>query len=245
MVVVSRRIDFFGSTTAPLLAMGFAVGSGIGDDSGEDTLESRAGEGLTGSSPVETSTVPSMVAAISVTSEVGEAVVTAGKLVMSSSEADDDQDELVDVDDDELDRYELEYAESLVVSPVVSSTTVLAPPFAPAVVLPFATVASVITGPADELASETCDVTPTNVSSLPETPWSGVDVVTFGWPTIAVDAGDSTAGVVVITIGEVVSITETLVGEAVLSTAKVDTMSGMMSDERLLVAELDTAELGI
>jgi hypothetical protein len=84
--------------------------------------------------------------------DVGRAEVTTGTLSMSSSVADDDQDELEDDDDDELDRYELANAESPVVSPVGSPTAVLAPSVTPAAVLPFATVARVITGPADESA---------------------------------------------------------------------------------------------
>jgi hypothetical protein len=69
-------------------------------------------------------------------------------------------------------------------------------------------------------------------------------VVTFGSPTTAVYAGDSMAGVVVWTTGELV-ITGTLMGEAVLSTANVDSMLEMLLVEGLLVARLDTAEMGI
>jgi hypothetical protein len=70
-------------------------------------------------------------------------------------------------------------------------------------------------------------------------------VVTFGSPTIAVKAGDWTSGVEVWAIGEVVSITGTLMGEAVLSAASVDWMVEILLDEGLLVARLDTAEMGI
>ena len=68
--------------------------------------------------------------------------------------------------------------------------------------------------------------------------------MTFGSPTIAVEAGDSTAGVVVWTTGEV-TITGTLMGEAVLSTASVDWMVEILLDEGLLVTRLNTAEMGI
>lgn len=70
-------------------------------------------------------------------------------------------------------------------------------------------------------------------------------MVTFGSPTIAVEAVDSTTGIVVWTIGEVVSIMGTLMGETELSAARVDTTFEMMFDERLLVVGLDTAEMGI
>jgi hypothetical protein len=260
MVVVSLRTDFFGSTTTPLLAIGLLVGSGFGDDSGDETLGPSVGADRPESPPVEASTLPSLATGRVVASKssgdsvetmvlgridgVGAEVMT-GKVVMTSSEADDDEDELEDDEDDATDRSEVEVAESLVVSYVVSPAAVLAPPVTPAVVLPFATVASVITGPTDELASETCDVTPLNVSEPPATSWPGVNVVTFGSPTTAVEAVDSTTGVVVWTIGEVVSIMGTLVGEAVLSTASVDSMLELMLDARLLVAGLDTAEMGI
>jgi hypothetical protein len=69
--------------------------------------------------------------------------------------------------------------------------------------------------------------------------------VTFGSSTTAVKAGDSSSGVVVWTSGEVVSITGTSLGEAVLSTASVDSMVEMLLDEGLLVTRLDTAEMGI
>jgi hypothetical protein len=164
MVVVSRSTDFFGSMTTPLLAMGPFVGSGIGDDSGKVGLGSSVEAGRVEYPPVEASTVPSLGTGIAVTPEtsddsfdtmdgrfdVGRGEVTMGTLVMSSSAAGDDQDELEDDDDDEFDQYELTNAESPVVSPVASSTAVLPPPVTPADVLPFATVARVITGPADE-----------------------------------------------------------------------------------------------
>jgi hypothetical protein len=234
------------------------VGSGIGGDSGEEALGSSVEAGRVESPPVKACVAPSLGAGIAVTPEtsddsfdtmdgridVGRAEVTTGTLSMSSSVADDDQDELEDDDDDELDRYELANAESPVVSPVGSPTAVLAPSVTPAAVLPFATVARVITGPADESAWETCDGAPTSVSSPPAPSWSGVEVVTFGSPTTAVYAGDSMAGVVVWTTGELV-ITGTLMGEAVLSTANVDSMLEMLLVEGLLVARLDTAEIGI
>lgn len=178
MVVVSRRTDFLGSTTTPLLAMGLFVGSGVGDDSGEETLEPSVGADKAESPPIEASTVPSLAAGRVVASKSSDdsvetmvdggfdgvgAEVSTGKVVVTSSDADDEEDELEDDDDDEVVGYKLEDAESLVMSSVVSPAAVLTPPVTPAVVLPFATVASVITGPADELASETCDVTPTNV----------------------------------------------------------------------------------
>jgi hypothetical protein len=59
-----------------------------------------------------------------------------------------------------------------------------------------------------------------------------------------VKAGDSTAGVVIWTTGEVTT-TGTLMGEAVLSTACDDSMFEMLLGEGLLVTGLDTAELGI
>lgn len=58
--------------------------------------------------------------------------------------------------------------------------------------------------------------------------------------------GDSTSGVVVWIKDEVVPITESLTDEAVLSTAALDSMMlGMMLDGTLLVARLDSAEMGI
>jgi hypothetical protein len=164
MVVASRRTDFFGSTTTPLSAMTAGVGSAIGGDSGEGALGSSVEAGRVEYPPVEASTVPSLGTGIAVTPETSDdsfdpmdgridvcrAEVITGTLSISSSVADDDQDELEDDDNDELDRYELTNAESPVVSPVASSRAVLPPPITPAVVLPFATVARVITGPADE-----------------------------------------------------------------------------------------------
>ena len=58
------------------------------------------------------------------------------------------------------------------------------------------------------------------------------------------EAGDSTAGVVTWTTGEV-TITGTLMGDAVLSTANVDWMVEILLDEGLLVARLESAEMGI
>jgi hypothetical protein len=108
MVVVSRRTDFFGSTTTPLSAMGFVVGSGIGDDSGKEGLGSSVEAGRVESPLVKACVTPSLGTGIAVTPEtsddsfdtmdgridVGRGEVTTGTLVMSSSEADDDDDEL-------------------------------------------------------------------------------------------------------------------------------------------------------
>ena len=70
-------------------------------------------------------------------------------------------------------------------------------------------------------------------------------MVSFGSPTVAVEAGDSTIDVVARDTDEVVSITDTPTDEAVLSAASVDSMFETMLDERLLVARLGTAEIGI
>jgi len=71
-------------------------------------------------------------------------------------------------------------------------------------------------------------------------------MVTFGSPTAAVEAVDSTIDVVAWDTDEVVSITGTPTDEAVLSAADVDLMMlETILDERLLVARLDTADMGI
>lgn len=70
-------------------------------------------------------------------------------------------------------------------------------------------------------------------------------MVTFGSPTVAVEAGGTMTDVVVWETNEVVSITGTPTDGAVLSAASVDSMFETMLDERLLVARLGTAEIGI
>ena len=108
MVVVSRRTDFFGSTIAPLSAMTAGVGSGIGGDSGEGALGSSVEAGRVESPSVKACVTPSLGTGMAVTPEtsdgsfdtmdgginVDRGEVTTGTLVMSSSEADDDDDEL-------------------------------------------------------------------------------------------------------------------------------------------------------
>lgn len=112
-------------------------------------------------------------------------------------------------------------------------------------VLALPAVDSVNPAPRDEGSADDGDVIPTVVPSTAPLSRYGVDVVTFGSPTTAVKAGDSTTGVEVGAMGEDVSITGISLGEAVLSRASVDSLLEMMFDEGLLVMGLDTAEMGI
>jgi len=95
MVVVSRRTDFFGSTTAFLLTTGLIVGSSSGGDWSEEVLGSSVEPGRADAPPVETGAVIVLSFAMGVVVASGTADDSLGRIV--DSEIDVDEAELSSV----------------------------------------------------------------------------------------------------------------------------------------------------
>jgi len=95
MVVVSRRTDFFGSTTAFLFATGLIVGSSSGVDSSEEVLGSSIEPGRADAPPIETGAVIVLSFTIAVVVASSTADDSLGRIV--DSEIDVDEAELFSV----------------------------------------------------------------------------------------------------------------------------------------------------